>query len=45
MGGDLEDMMIFEVFLTIISLEDKSKVFLGPEIFFDMLENEIEGAN
>ena len=30
-------MMIFEVFLLVISLEEKSKVLLGHDIFFNEL--------
>ena len=41
-GGDLEDRLIFEVFLTIVLWEDESKVLLGPKIFFDGLEDKIE---
>ena len=33
--GGLDDRMIFEVFLLMISWEDKSKVFLDPDIFFN----------
>ena len=36
-GGDLEDRTIFEVFLLMISWEEKSKVLLGNEIFFNGL--------
>ena len=41
-GGGLEDRMISKVFFIIISWEEKSKVVLSPEIFFE-LEDEIEG--
>ena len=41
-GGGLEDRMISNVFLLLISWEEKSKVLLGPEILFE-LGNEIEG--
>ena len=37
-GGGLEDRMISKVFLLIISWEEKSKVLLSPEIFFDGLD-------
>ena len=36
-GRGLEDRMIFEVLLLMISWEEKSKVFLGPDIFFNDL--------
>ena len=39
-GGGLENRMIFEVFLMITSWQEKSKVILGPSIFFDGLDNE-----
>ena len=41
-GGDLEDRMRFEVLLLMILWEEKSKVLLGPDIFFE-LGDEIEG--
>ena len=41
--GSLEDWMISEVFLLMISWEDKSKVLLGPDVFFNELGNEVEG--
>ena len=42
-GRGLEDMMVSKVFLVLISLEEKSKVFLVSEILFDGLEDQIEG--
>ena len=41
-GRGLEHRMISKVFLLLISLEENSKVLLGPEIFFDGLEDKIE---
>ena len=41
-GRGLEDRIISKVFLLIMSWKCKSKVLLGPDIFFE-LEDEIEG--
>ena len=38
-GRVLERMMASKVFLLLISWEEKSKVLLGPEIFFDGLDD------
>ena len=41
--GSLEDMIISRVFMLMISWEEKSNVFLGPEILFNELGDELEG--
>ena len=41
-GGGLEDRMISNGFLLLISWEDKSNVLLGPNIFFE-LGDELKG--
>ena len=42
--GGLEEGVISNVFLLLISLEEKSKVLLGPKIFFE-LGHELEGKH
>ena len=42
-GRDLENRMISNVFLLLISWEEKSMVLLGPKIFFE-LGDALEGS-